>query len=109
MNGSETTKRLQLVEDAFRTLASCAQQIRQSKMVLEEGGFVWALGSIGSRLLLAAQYGPEGEVRLLEHWKAHSEEICKELISRAQRSGEQRIRTDDVVSMFRKAPPPTFP
>lgn len=108
MNGHESTERLELIEQAFTTLASCARQIRERRVDLDEGGGTWALGSIGGRLLLAAQYGAQSELRLLQHWVNDAAEICGGLISKAEVSYERRITAGDVMSAFRKAPPPDF-
>lgn len=57
MNGHESTERLELIEQAFTTLASCARQIRERRVDLDEGGGTWALGSIGADFCLQRSTG----------------------------------------------------
>lgn len=100
--------RLRLVEEGFATLAKCVDRIRESGVAVDDAALSTALGSIGSQLLLAAQFGAEWEQRLLLHWVEHAPQISGDLISRAKRSAERTITADTVQSMFKKAPPPTF-
>lgn len=104
MNEDKSTQRLELVEQAFRTVADCARQIIKSKVHVDDGAVSIALGSIGGRLMLAAQLGPDWEQRQLNHWAKHGHEISEKLIEAGTYKGT--ITAESVTLFFRKAPPP---
>ena len=104
MNGDESTKRLELVEQAFRTVADCARQVIKSKVQVDDEAISVALGSIGGRLMLAAQLGPDWEQRQLNHWARHGYEVSEKLIETAKYKGA--ITVESVMFLFRSAPPP---
>jgi hypothetical protein len=108
MTAYASQDRLGLVEEAFATLAKCVGRVRESDVTVDEAALSAALGSIGSQLLLAAQFGAEWEEAVLLHWVKHAPAMSSDLIKTAEASPGRTVTPDVVRSIFKKAPPPDF-
>jgi hypothetical protein len=104
MNGDQSARRVVSVQRAFGRIADCVQEVVDSKVRVDEDALSTALGSIGARLMLAAQLGPEWEQREFDHWARHAHNITQGLIESGKSKGA--ITREEVMTLFKKAPGP---
>jgi hypothetical protein len=95
-------RRLELLAQAFETLALCAKELTSARVKFEPSALDMALNFIGVRFFFSTPERKEWQEEQYRHWIQDAPIACQKLI---EMSRGRTITRHDVALMF-KAPPP---